>query len=98
MGFGLTKIEYLILDLLRAGPEAYGLELVTRSGGLLKRGTVYVTLSRMVEKGYLRDRQELDTKHPGMPRRIYQITGLGSKMLIASEAALAMMEGDHVVG
>ena len=31
----------------------YGLELVTESEGALKRGTVYVTLGRLEEKGYV---------------------------------------------
>jgi DNA-binding PadR family transcriptional regulator len=32
--------------------ELYGLQLVAASRGRLKRGTVYVTLRRMEEKGY----------------------------------------------
>ena len=38
--------------------EAYGLELVSASRGRLKRGTVYVTLGRMEEKGYITSRLE----------------------------------------
>lgn len=48
----LGQTEGLILDLLADG-EMFGLELVERSGGRLKRGTVYVTLARMLEKGYV---------------------------------------------
>ena len=48
----LSPKEALILDLLRGG-EMYGLELVTSSDGALKRGTVYVTLGRMEEKGLI---------------------------------------------
>ncbi len=46
-----SRTETLILDLLRQGRERYGLELVEASGGRVKRGTVYVTLGRMEEKG-----------------------------------------------
>ena len=42
----LSGTERLILDLLRQG-ELFGLQLVDRSEGALKRGTVYVTLGRM---------------------------------------------------
>ena len=42
--------ELLVLELLRH-QELYGLQLVAASRGRLKRGTVYVTLGRMEEKG-----------------------------------------------
>ena len=44
--------ELLVLELLRH-QELYGLQLVAASRGRLKRGTVYVTLGRMEEKGYI---------------------------------------------
>ena len=85
----LSEKEYLILDLLRAGIERFGLELVKESQGSLRRGTVYVTLSRMAEKGYVKSRQEKSPKDPGMPRRLYKITGEGARALRAADAALA---------
>ena len=48
----MSTTERLILDLLRES-ELFGLQLVDRSEGALKRGTVYVTLGRMQEKGYV---------------------------------------------
>lgn len=86
----LSKIEFVILDLLRTGGEKYGLELVKSSGGALKRGTVYVTLSRMTEKGFVKSKQEKDPNDPGMPRRIYAITGEGARALQAKDAADAI--------
>jgi hypothetical protein len=53
----LSRTEHLILDLLQ-DREGFGLELVERSGGALKRGTVYVTLARMQDKGYVTSRTE----------------------------------------
>ena len=55
----LTPKERLILDLLLNAPgcELYGLEMVKKSGGALKRGTVYVTLERMADKGYVTSRE-----------------------------------------
>jgi len=48
----LSAKEELILQLLVRQQEMYGLELVAASKRRLKRGTVYVTLGRMEEKGY----------------------------------------------
>ena len=46
----LPTKERLILERLVEAP-AFGQQLVDQSGGALKRGTVYVTLSRMEAKG-----------------------------------------------
>lgn len=62
----------------------YGLQLVERSDGALKRGTVYVTLARMEAKGLVESEQEpLPTGAIGLPRRIYRPTALGKRMLLA---------------
>ena len=58
--------------------------MIARSGGRLKRGTVYMTLGRMQEKGYLESRQEpLPTGAIGLPRRLYRPSGLGRRVLEA---------------
>jgi PadR family transcriptional regulator len=59
----------------------YGLELVAASRGGLKRGTVYVTLGRMEDKGYVKSRQEdIPANSGGLPRRIYEPTALGRRV------------------
>lgn len=68
-----------MLELLITSGEKYGLELVKSSDGELKRGTIYVLLDRMGEKGYVESRQEKDPRLPGMPRRLYKPSGLGEK-------------------
>jgi DNA-binding PadR family transcriptional regulator len=76
----ISAIESLIIDLLRNG-ERYGLELVDASGRRLKRGTIYVTLSRMETKGFVESRQE--DRNPGaigLPRRMYKVTAYGLKV------------------
>lgn len=81
----LSGVETLILELLRDG-EMYGLQLVEASGGRLRRGTVYVTLGRMAEKGYVESRAE--ERRPGaigLPRRLYRATGFGMRVLEAWE-------------
>ena len=80
----LSATERLILELLAAHGELFGLEMIARSGGRLKRGTVYVTLGRMQEKGYLESRQApLPTGAIGLPRRLYRPSGLGRRVLEA---------------
>jgi len=54
----------LILDLLAQGRDMYGLELVEASSGRIKRGTVYVTLYRMEQKGFVASHQEPGPKAP----------------------------------
>jgi DNA-binding PadR family transcriptional regulator len=76
----MSATESLVLELLRGGKQ-YGLELVDASGGELKRGTIYVTLSRMEEKGFVTSWQE--ERPPGavgMARRLYRSTAYGLKV------------------
>ena len=83
----LSATERLILDLLRQG-ELFGLQLVDRSEGALKRGTVYVTLGRMEEKGYIVSRlEDAPPDMGGMPRRLYKATPLGRRVLAAWTSA-----------
>jgi len=49
----LSPKESVILELLVRDDQTYGLQLVAASKRRLKRGTVYVTLGRMEEKGYI---------------------------------------------
>ncbi len=66
--------------------ELYGLEMVEASGGHLKRGTIYVTLNRMEERGYISShREEVWPGTRGIPRRLYKPTGLGQRVLAAWE-------------
>src|SRR5687767_10603577 len=80
----LSHKELLVLQLLAREEEMYGLQLVVASKGNLKRGTVYVTLGRMEDKGYVTFRTEpAPADVGGMPRRIYRPTALGLRMLRA---------------
>lgn len=84
--------EALILSLLTERDSLYGLELVTLSDNRLKRGTVYVTLSRMQDKGLIRaveDRTPQD--HAGLPRPRYQITAVGERALVAHRAVSGLL-------
>jgi PadR family transcriptional regulator len=80
----LSAKELLILELLVRDNAMYGLELVAASRGQLKRGTVYVTLGRMEEKGYLTSqREEGPPSTGGLRRRLYQATPLGRELCTA---------------
>ena len=74
----LSAKASLILQLLVRHDQAYGLELVSASRGRLKRGTVYVTLGRMEEKGLVSSR----AGESG--RRLYKPTALGERALLAA--------------
>jgi len=80
----LPRKEQTILELLASEGPMYGLQIVERSGGALKRGTVYVTLGRMQAKGFVEsEEQPLPPGGIGLPRRIYRVTALGERMLRA---------------
>ena len=84
----LPPKEALILDLLVAESEMYGLQLVAASKRKLKRGTVYVTLGRMEEKGFITSRLEnCAPEEGGLPRRLYEATAFGRRVLAAYELA-----------
>ena len=84
----LSRIEALVLALLIGKSELYGLEMIEHSGGRLKRGTIYVTLGRMQDKGLIESRKEpRPSPEVGIPRRLYSITGYGMRVLAAYEAA-----------
>lgn len=81
----LSANERLVLELLAAKQDRmYGLELVTESGGRLKRGTVYVLLGRMLQKGYVDAEAEKFSDDSGLvPRRMYRATAFGLRILRA---------------
>ncbi|NQZ10869.1 MAG: PadR family transcriptional regulator [Algicola sp.] len=78
----LTEKEFLILQMLiNASIELYGLQMVSDSQGKLKKGTIYVTLGRLEDKGYIESRKEVARPNErGLPRRLYKATGLGSRV------------------
>jgi DNA-binding PadR family transcriptional regulator len=77
----LSAKESVILELLIREKQMYGLQLVAASRRRLKRGTVYVTLGRMEDKGYITSRlEDPPADAGGLPRRLYQPTALGRRM------------------
>ncbi|HUR20742.1 MAG TPA: PadR family transcriptional regulator, partial [Vicinamibacterales bacterium] len=76
-----------------AKAPTYGLDLVHASRGRLKRGSVYVTLGRMEQKGFVTSMVE-ERPGEGPSRRLYEPTALGLRALVASR----LMEGDLPLG
>jgi DNA-binding PadR family transcriptional regulator len=66
---------------------------VHASHGRLKRGSVYVTLGRMEQKGFVVSMLD-ERPGEGPPRRLYEPTTLGLRALVAAR----IMEGDLPLG
>ena len=80
-----SRTELIVLNFLAQKREMYGLELVRVSNNKLKRGTIYVLLSRLEDKGFVSSRQISDIGVSGLPKRVYSITGLGQRAISASQ-------------
>ncbi len=82
-----TKTEMTVLSLLMNSPRGlYGLQVVEQSEGSIKRGSVYVLLGRLEEKGYVTSALAMvDANYPGLPRPIYKLTAPGQKVLALAE-------------
>jgi DNA-binding PadR family transcriptional regulator len=90
----LTRTEAEILKLLVGESQGlYGLEFVKRSDGKLKRGSIYVLLSRLEDKGYVKVKSIAPAERGGMPRRQYRLDGAGQKVLREYEEMRGRYEG-----
>lgn len=96
----LSRKEALVLKMLiNSGRELFGLEMVEASNGELKRGTIYVTLQRMEEKGFIESKQEARVAPEiGIARRLYSPTGLGQRVCAAHDAARSILAADFAGG
>jgi PadR family transcriptional regulator PadR len=94
----LSRKEHLILEMLiQSKSELFGLEMVEASRGDLKRGTIYVTLQRMQEKGLVDSKPEPRTAPEiGIPRRLYSVSGYGQRVYRAYQAANAVLAQDLI--
>lgn len=81
-----TKHELMILAAMRDGTPRHAFEIMREAK--IKRGTVYVLLQRLEERGFIRvTRRSQD--HPGMPRPHYALSALGKQILDAYRKILA---------
>ena len=95
----LSRKEFSILGMLIGKGEMFGLEMVEASEGELKRGTIYVTLQRMGDKGYIESREEPRLiPEIGIPRRKYLATGLGEKVYQTNLKAREFFNSELILG
>ena len=78
--------QMLLLAIMRLGDQAYGVRLVEeledRAGRTVSRGSVYVTLDRIEDKGWITS--EISASRPergGRPRRIVSVAPEGLAVL-----------------
>ena len=88
--------QMLLLAAMRLGDEAYGArlmeELESRVGRRVSRGSVYVTLDRMQDKGWVTSTlSEARPERGGRPRRVIQVTPEGVSQLRRSREALLIL-------
>ena len=88
--------QMILLAVLRLGEEAYGRsireELEKRVGRQVSRSVAYVTLERMVEKGYLKPRMgEPSPRRGGKAKRYYSLTPAGTEALRDSGRAFRLL-------
>jgi DNA-binding PadR family transcriptional regulator len=74
-----------------ASKRLYGLEIVDKSDNALKRGTVYITLSRLEERGFVESENEPAPKG-SIPRRMYRVTGSGQRAFSAWQIGRAAQQ------
>jgi PadR family transcriptional regulator, regulatory protein PadR len=98
--FYLGEFEQLVLlAVLRLGEGAYGVticgEIEERTGRVVARGAVYITLERMEKKGYLRSWYADPTpERGGRAKRYYKLEKAGLAALKDSlERISRMSEG-----
>ena len=99
---GLEQVILLALIHL-GGDHAYGLSIhehiQERTGKFLNPAAVYITLDRLLKKGYVVSRLGDPTpERGGRAKRFFKITGLGEKALRESFATMTKMAGELKTG
>ena len=90
----LGELEHVLLwTVVRLDDEAYGMavrdDLERRSGRDVARGAVYITLDRLVRKGYLTSRLGgASEERGGRARRYFTVTESGKQALRQARGAL----------
>lgn len=100
----LAEVEQVVmLAVTHLGEGAYGVavrnEIRERTGRALSLGSVYSTLYRLEEKGYLRSARGAPTpERGGRAKRLFRVEPAGTAALVATRRMLARMwEGADLV-
>ena len=101
----LGELERMVLMAVLRAPDPYPVgvrnELASTAGVSLSRGTIYVTLQRLEERGLVRSSLGDPTpERGGKAKRLFTLTPLGRQALRASFARLdRLADGiEHLVG
>ena len=83
-----TKTEMHVMRILQDSADGlYGLQIVAASKNKITRSSIYVLLSRLKDKGFVKDkRPSSDPDYPGLPRPIYRLTAEGKQVLDAADS------------
>jgi DNA-binding PadR family transcriptional regulator len=90
----LGELEHVLLwTVIRLGDDAYGMavrnDLEQRAGRDVARGAVYITLDRLVQKGYLESELgDPSAERGGRARRYFTVTEAGKAALRQARKAL----------
>ena len=92
-----TLLLLAVLHLAEQKHEAYGsairAEIEARTGRAVPRGSIYITLDRLEEKGLLTSREGGSSAARGhRPKRLFKVTAPGVRAVKASVGALARMQ------
>jgi PadR family transcriptional regulator PadR len=94
----LGEFELLVLlAVMRLREDAYAVpvreEIANRTGRSVARGAVYMTLDRLVRKGYLTERSAPGSaERGGRPRRLFKPTAVGAEATREAVQALRRMQ------
>ena len=93
----LGEFEVVVLmAVLQVATDANGsavrLEIEHRTGRTVSRGSVYVTLDRLEEKGLLHSRLEAAPNVRGGTRRLFRVTPAGLKAVKHAVSTMARMQ------
>jgi len=92
-----TLLLLAVLHLTEQRQEAYGSalreEIAARTGRAVPRGSIYITLDRLEEKGLLASREAgASVARGNRPKRLFKVTAAGVRAVKASVTALALMQ------
>jgi DNA-binding PadR family transcriptional regulator len=91
-----TLLLMAVLHLTERRREAYGsavrAEIEARAGRAVPRGSIYVTLDRLEDKGLLTSREGAASPARGhRPKRLFKVTAAGVRAVHASVTAVVRM-------
>jgi PadR family transcriptional regulator PadR len=92
-----TILLLAVLHLTEQSQDAYGSairdEIETRTGRVVPRGSIYITLDRLEDKGLLMSREGGTSQARGhRPKRIFKVTPAGVRAVKSSVTTLARMQ------